>query len=193
MDGTVKVSNSEPGGSMTIDHGNGFETFYYHMNKNLMKVGDVVHAGDQIGEVGKKKTQVSHLHFATRKSGVGVDPEPILGAMGVETERKGGIAEHRLSAAAEEGKSLPEYMYADSITPQITSQSTIPTLPQVDNTATKDGAGSPETSKSESKPVGGIVNAPTLNSPIYNSPTVINNHTTVVSNSDKSAEILQLS
>jgi murein DD-endopeptidase MepM/ murein hydrolase activator NlpD len=65
-DGVVSFSGMHFGyGNMVeIDHGNGYKTRYAHHNRNLVEVGAVLKAGQQIGEMGStgRSTGV-HLHF----------------------------------------------------------------------------------------------------------------------------------
>lgn len=58
-----------------IDHGNGYKTRYAHAEKLLVKVGDVVMKGQQIGQVGSTgRSTGPHLHFEVHKDGRAVDP-----------------------------------------------------------------------------------------------------------------------
>lgn len=52
------------GNVIFIQHENQMETVYAHLHKRLVKEGDVVRKGDQIGEVGSTgRSTGSHLHF----------------------------------------------------------------------------------------------------------------------------------
>lgn len=59
-------------GCVKIDHGNGYQTVYLHMEQ-LHALGDVK-AGDQIGIASKVDTKDIHLHFEVLRGGVLVDP-----------------------------------------------------------------------------------------------------------------------
>lgn len=60
---------------LTIDHGYNYETFYAHLSKILVKVGDEVKRGQVIAESGNTGLSVApHLHFEVRRSGRHVDP-----------------------------------------------------------------------------------------------------------------------
>jgi murein DD-endopeptidase MepM/ murein hydrolase activator NlpD len=74
-DGVVIKTYFHPkwGLSITINHGqnnngNQMMTVYYHNNLNLVKEGDKVSLGDQIGELGHcPKCLTPHLHFSVWK------------------------------------------------------------------------------------------------------------------------------
>ena len=92
MDGTVTSVNKsdEWGGgygiSVRIDHGNGIETEYHHMqvgSADNINVGDKVSQGQQIGKVGSTGTSTgNHLDFQVWKDGQIVDPLTIIPGYG---------------------------------------------------------------------------------------------------------------
>lgn len=92
MDGTVTSVNKsdEWGGgygiSVHIDHGNGIETEYHHMqlgSVDNINVGDKVTQGQQIGKVGSTgKSTGNHLDFQVWKDGKIVDPLTIIPGYG---------------------------------------------------------------------------------------------------------------
>ncbi len=54
-----------------IDHGNGFTTLYAHLSQALVRPGQAVGRGAQIGNVGLTgRTTGAHLHFEVRYGGV---------------------------------------------------------------------------------------------------------------------------
>ncbi len=64
------------GNFIRLDHGNGWQTFYWHLRMNSLTVGlgDVVQAGDTLGLVGSSgNSSDSHLHFAVYHNGVAVE------------------------------------------------------------------------------------------------------------------------
>ena len=71
-------------GIVRIDHGAGWRSDYAHMNPVLVKVGQRVGEGQQIGEVGDAHDPSitnfagCHLHFAINHDGTEVDPWPLL-------------------------------------------------------------------------------------------------------------------
>lgn len=76
-DGIVTFSgrNGTYGVLVKIDHGNGLATCYGHMDKTLVKAGQAVTAGEQIGTVGKTgKTTGANLHFEVRVNGKCINP-----------------------------------------------------------------------------------------------------------------------
>lgn len=75
--GTVVVQSSWWAGPhhVVIDHGDGMQTAYAHMRAATVETGDVVVAGQQIGEVGSEGNSTGpHLHFEVLVDGVKVDP-----------------------------------------------------------------------------------------------------------------------
>lgn len=78
FDGRVRVSeyHSGYGNLIVLRHENGLETFYGHLSKRDVEVGDWVRAGDQIGLGGSTgRSTGPHLHFETRYKGYAFDPE----------------------------------------------------------------------------------------------------------------------
>lgn len=60
---------------IVIRHDNGLETVYGHLSKQLVKVNDLVKAGDVIGLGGNTgRSTGSHLHFETRFLGIAINP-----------------------------------------------------------------------------------------------------------------------
>jgi murein DD-endopeptidase MepM/ murein hydrolase activator NlpD len=64
-----------------IDHGNGLSTRYGHMSRINVKVGEQIHIGQVVGEVGSTgRSTGPHLHYETRIDGEAVDPQRFLRA-----------------------------------------------------------------------------------------------------------------
>mgnify|MGYP001546508105 CR=1 FL=1 len=87
--GTVKslskVDASAMGMYVRIEHSDGAETQYLHMSKVLVNAGDMVSAGQLIGEVGNTgRSYGAHLHLEVLVDGEYVDPLPFLQARGVD-------------------------------------------------------------------------------------------------------------
>lgn len=63
------------GNSITIDHGFGYQTFYAHCDKILVKKGQKVKRGQVIGKVGNTgKSTAPHLHYEVLKNNKRIDP-----------------------------------------------------------------------------------------------------------------------
>ncbi len=79
--GTIKMARTVSGyGKMvTVDHKYGFQTRYGHMNKILVRVGQIVKRGDKIGEVGSTGISTApHLHYEVRFKGKAINPAPFF-------------------------------------------------------------------------------------------------------------------
>lgn len=67
------------GNLVVMRHANGLETAYSHNVRNLVKVGQWVHAGDPIALVGRTgRATTDHLHFETRVRGRAFDSSRIF-------------------------------------------------------------------------------------------------------------------
>ncbi len=77
-DGVVKsvtLRNSTQGKSLIIDHGNGYETSYSHLDKIEVPRYREVKRGETIGYSGNTGLSlIPHLHYEVRFNGVRVDP-----------------------------------------------------------------------------------------------------------------------
>ena len=79
--GKVRVSKywGVFGNLVVIRHDNGLETFYAHLSKRNVEVGDWVNAGDVIGLGGSTgRSTGPHLHFETRHNGFAFDPQWLI-------------------------------------------------------------------------------------------------------------------
>lgn len=79
--GRVTVAGWEGGFGLlvVIDHENSYETFYGHLSKVMVSVGQYVQAGDVIALSGNTGLSTGpHLHFEVRYLGSPVDPRPLL-------------------------------------------------------------------------------------------------------------------
>lgn len=78
------------GNIIIIRHDNGIETFYAHLSKRNVEVGDWVNAGDVIGLGGSTgRSTGPHLHFETRYKGFTFDPQWLI-------DFENGLLRHRL-------------------------------------------------------------------------------------------------
>jgi len=76
-DGIVEYADVENGyGKLIIvDHGNGISTYYAHLSKYYVHVGQEVRLGDMIGAVGATgRVTAPHLHYEVRIGGGPVNP-----------------------------------------------------------------------------------------------------------------------
>lgn len=67
------------GYNVRIEHADGYSTLYAHLSKVLVRVGDKVYQGQEIGKMGSTGVSYgSHLHFEVRINNENVDPELYL-------------------------------------------------------------------------------------------------------------------
>ncbi len=81
FDGVVRISkfNRSYGNLVIIHHSNGLETYYAHMSKRMVSVGQQVKAGETIGLCGNTgRSFGSHLHFEIRYMGNAINPENVM-------------------------------------------------------------------------------------------------------------------
>jgi murein DD-endopeptidase MepM/ murein hydrolase activator NlpD len=68
------------GNVVEIDHGNGYVTRYAHNSRLLVRVGELVHQGEQIARAGSTgRSTGAHVHFEVWQDGRVVDPRRFLG------------------------------------------------------------------------------------------------------------------
>lgn len=77
-DGVVKYvdhSSKGLGNVVAIDHGNGYQTRYAHIENTRVSKGQKVSRGKQIGQVGMSGNSFApHLHYEVRRDSVRLDP-----------------------------------------------------------------------------------------------------------------------
>jgi murein DD-endopeptidase MepM/ murein hydrolase activator NlpD len=84
--GTVTVNNFDTrGNNVTVDHGNGLATNYFHMrDAPSVNTGDRVAQGQKLGVVGTTGNSTGeHLHWETIVNGEAVNPRDFMKARGV--------------------------------------------------------------------------------------------------------------
>jgi len=78
----VYAERGPRGHAVTVKHADRWTTFYQHLARLLVAVGDQVAAGEVLGELGGDPTQtppLRHLHFEVRDPrGLAIDPKPHL-------------------------------------------------------------------------------------------------------------------
>ncbi|MFI3295540.1 MAG: peptidoglycan DD-metalloendopeptidase family protein [Rikenellaceae bacterium] len=80
-DGVVRISSNYGayGNIIVIRHYNGLESCYAHNEKNLVRVGDKVRAGEKIATCGATgNASGTHCHFEIRVIGATIDPALVL-------------------------------------------------------------------------------------------------------------------
>jgi murein DD-endopeptidase MepM/ murein hydrolase activator NlpD len=71
----VQSSNTGYGKMVIIDHGNGYQTLYAHLDAYYVKVGQSVARGEVIGKCGTTGNSTGpHLHFEVMRNGARVNP-----------------------------------------------------------------------------------------------------------------------
>jgi murein DD-endopeptidase MepM/ murein hydrolase activator NlpD len=80
----IRASDAGTYGNLVIiDHGNGLETRYAHLQGFSVKPGDIVQPGEIVGQVGKTgRVTGPHLHFEVRRDGQPIDPSSEISGLG---------------------------------------------------------------------------------------------------------------
>jgi murein DD-endopeptidase MepM/ murein hydrolase activator NlpD len=81
QDGRVILAerHKQYGNYVILDHGNGVQTVYAHHRANCVQLGDIVHRGQKIAEVGSTgRSTGPHLHFELRLQGQQQNPLSVL-------------------------------------------------------------------------------------------------------------------
>ncbi len=80
-DGVVIFAQMENGYGrlIKINHGNGLETYYAHLSRFYVQLGQDIHRGELIGAVGTSgRVTAPHLHYEVRLRNAPVNPYPYL-------------------------------------------------------------------------------------------------------------------
>ncbi len=80
-DGVVVLAgeHGEYGNCVVIDHGRDTKTLYGHLQRFIVKVGQTIKRGEQIGNMGTTgRSTGTHLHYEVRKNDVPVNPRPYI-------------------------------------------------------------------------------------------------------------------
>ncbi|WP_211749831.1 M23 family metallopeptidase [Paenibacillus sp. Marseille-Q4541] len=76
---TFAGQQSGYGNVIIINHGNGYETLYGHLNSINVKEGQIVEKGESIGVMGNTgRSTGTHLHFEIKKDSVALNPMKYL-------------------------------------------------------------------------------------------------------------------
>jgi len=79
---------SKWGEVVAIDHGDGLRSIYAHMDRRMVKQGERVAAGQQIGTTGATgKATGPHLHMEISRNGDNIDPQDLLGNLEANATR----------------------------------------------------------------------------------------------------------
>ena len=91
-DGIVTVAQYTTGGygrMVVVDHGGGVETYYAHLSRIFVQVGQGVRRGETIAAVGSTgRVTAPHLHYEVRIGGNPVNPYNYMKSVVVETASK---------------------------------------------------------------------------------------------------------
>jgi len=81
FDGKVRIAKKSKsyGNVIVIRHANGLETYYAHLSKINVEIGQEVYAGEVIGLGGNTgRSRGSHLHFEVRYMGQPINPSELI-------------------------------------------------------------------------------------------------------------------
>lgn len=79
--GTVEFAGPKGGfgNCIILKHGNGFETLYGHLSKILVRKGQKIDIGQQIGKIGSTgRSTGPHLHYEVHRNGQRINPQSFL-------------------------------------------------------------------------------------------------------------------
>lgn len=103
--GTVVYSgwSKISGNIINVKHADGYISKYHHLHKIMVRKGDQVNAGQQIGQAGRTgRVTGPHLHFTITKAGKYLNPYPYL--------RESKRVEERISAPPNQPNIQKEFM-----------------------------------------------------------------------------------
>jgi len=79
------------GNVVEVDHGNGYSTLYGHNSRLIVRVGDIVRAGQQLAKAGSTgRSTGPHVHFEVHVNGRPVNPRPFLDGLDKASLAKAG-------------------------------------------------------------------------------------------------------
>lgn len=110
------------GNAVTIDSGHGLQELYGHLSRLNVTMGQLVHQGDIIGQVGSTGVSTgNHLHFGITQNGVALDPRLHLGSRLIEAAaaaggvRPIGVPPAQTPAAQQSAQAFADQMMADQL------------------------------------------------------------------------------
>jgi peptidoglycan hydrolase-like protein with peptidoglycan-binding domain len=117
------IRNDACGGTLFIDHGNGFKSRFCHLKELLVQNGDSItqgqlvarSGGDQTAEEGRGRSSGAHLHFELYKDGQLVDPIDYIDNNGIKAT-SGGSTVRNVNASPEMLTKLLELLKEKNIT-----------------------------------------------------------------------------
>ena len=117
------IRNNACGGTLFIDHGNGFKSRFCHLKEVLVQNGDTVtqgqlvarSGGDQTAEEGRGRSNGAHLHFELYKDGQLVNPIDYIDNDGIKASY-GGLSVTNIEASPETLTKLLELLKEKNIT-----------------------------------------------------------------------------
>lgn len=78
------------GNVVEVDHGNGYVTRYAHNSRLVVRVGDLVRAGQQVAKAGSSgRSTGAHVHFEVWADGRVVNTRKFLGDTNTPVGRRG--------------------------------------------------------------------------------------------------------
>jgi len=90
LDGVVTVADTNmyyTGGTVMVDHGHGLQSLYAHLSKVSVDVGQRLHIGEKLGEIGATgRVTGPHLHLSLYWFKTALDPALLLGKMPPKTQ-----------------------------------------------------------------------------------------------------------
>jgi murein DD-endopeptidase MepM/ murein hydrolase activator NlpD len=121
-DGVVEVAailNDDCGGTIKINHADGYKTGYCHLKQINVSPGQQVKQGDVIGisgggdnDIGQGRSTGPHLHFTLRKDGELLNPMDYLDKDGIELTGQVPTSDSDYSTVTGEKESSPRPQYA---------------------------------------------------------------------------------
>ncbi|NQY09391.1 MAG: M23 family metallopeptidase [Flavobacteriales bacterium] len=71
--------NDVQGNNITVNHENGYQTFYYHLDSYVVNEDAIIKQGDLLGYVGNTGESVGdHLHYEIRMDGQYINPAKLI-------------------------------------------------------------------------------------------------------------------